>query len=256
MFLVIRCIIRFTVLLVGDTMQMQPFSSNQDYSDSTKDFWSNISEPWRLAIQQAWLAYRNGSFPIGAVITNIQGKILSQGRNALDDNSEPKNPLMNHFMAHAEVNAFIDLGGQKKLYINKSDDEYVLYTTLEPCIMCAGVTALSNVRIVHFLLPDIHRGASDVFQTLPRIKSKGILAHGPYPGSIGNVMMAILIEKMLHIGTEIPNEDFIQQFMPGFFEGVSFGQKMYRNGYLRRCISDNLLINVIFNDIALQMNNG
>jgi len=98
----------------------------------------------RLAIQEAKSAARRGEVPVGAVLVNAQGDVVSRTGNAPISICDPT--------AHAEILALRDgayasenyrLGGMS------------LYVTLEPCTMCAG--AISNARIARVVY-----GASDV----------------------------------------------------------------------------------------------
>jgi len=97
-----------------------------------------------LALQEAKSAARRGEVPVGAVLVNAQGDVISRTGNAPISICDPT--------AHAEILALRDgaygtenyrLGGMS------------LYVTLEPCTMCAG--AISNARIARVVY-----GASDV----------------------------------------------------------------------------------------------
>ncbi|MEP3653667.1 MAG: tRNA adenosine(34) deaminase TadA [Litorimonas sp.] len=88
----------------------------------------------RLAIEEAKAAARRGEVPVGAVLVNADGNVVSRTGNAPISICDPT--------AHAEILALRDgayntenyrLGGMS------------LYVTLEPCTMCAG--AISNARI-------------------------------------------------------------------------------------------------------------
>jgi len=43
--------------------------------------WNDLSEEWKKAFEQSWIAFQNGSIPIGAIITDASGRVLSVGRN-------------------------------------------------------------------------------------------------------------------------------------------------------------------------------
>ena len=45
------------------------------------DFWGTLAPPWQACLEGAWQAYCAGSLPIGAVVTDAAGAILSRGRN-------------------------------------------------------------------------------------------------------------------------------------------------------------------------------
>jgi hypothetical protein len=50
-----------------------------------RDVWEELSEPWRACAEEAWEAYRRGSLPIGAVVTDALGNVLSRGRNRIHE---------------------------------------------------------------------------------------------------------------------------------------------------------------------------
>ena len=54
---------------------------------SPDEVWESLSEPWRACVELAWEAYRAGSLPIGAVVADAQGNVLSRGRNRIYERS-------------------------------------------------------------------------------------------------------------------------------------------------------------------------
>lgn len=47
--------------------------------------WQDLERPWQVAFEMAWESYKNGTIPIGAVITDVEGNIVSKGRNRIRD---------------------------------------------------------------------------------------------------------------------------------------------------------------------------
>ena len=45
--------------------------------------WDRVAEPWKIAFSQGWEAFRKGSIPIGAVVTDEIGNVISMGRNRM-----------------------------------------------------------------------------------------------------------------------------------------------------------------------------
>lgn len=88
----------------------------------------------RLALAEAESARDLGEVPIGAVIVNAIGDVLSAASNRTITDSDPT--------AHAEILA-LRIAGEK--IGNYRLTGCTLYTTIEPCVMCAG--ALVNARI-------------------------------------------------------------------------------------------------------------
>lgn len=87
-----------------------------------------------LAIQEAEKAGQDGTYPIGALVLGPDGRILSRGLNRVYSAGD--------YTAHAEVDAIRNAGSvlMGPAYRGKC----ILYTTMEPCLMCTG--ALCAVR--------------------------------------------------------------------------------------------------------------
>ena len=54
--------------------------------------WSQLSEPWQACLQEAWTAYCHGSHPVGAVINDAAGYLLTRGRNRVFEVVGPSSP--------------------------------------------------------------------------------------------------------------------------------------------------------------------
>jgi cytosine deaminase len=110
----------------------------------------------RRAFEQARKSYEEGGCPIGGLlVANNTGEVLGEGHNAL---VQEGNPIL-----HGEMAA---LRAAKR--INRHDT--TLYTTLQPCFMCAGT-------IVQFGIPRVVIGdtknASSI-ETLSFMEAQGI----------------------------------------------------------------------------------
>lgn len=93
------------------------------------------------ALKEAEEAGKRGDRPIGAVIVH-NGTIISRGSNRIN--------TMDSELAHAEVNAM----NQCASYLRKHGRECILYTTVEPCMMCLSTITLANIRNVVFAVED------------------------------------------------------------------------------------------------------
>lgn len=87
-----------------------------------------------LALREAEQAAELHEVPIGAVIVDANGELLAAASNRTITDSDPT--------AHAEILA-LRIAGEK--IGNYRLTGCTLYTTIEPCVMCAG--ALVNARI-------------------------------------------------------------------------------------------------------------
>ena len=77
----------------------------------------------RVAYEQAVVSYRQEGVPVGAVLAD-GNEILSSGHNQRVQNQDPT--------AHGEIDCLRN-GKRRVRY-----DGLTLYTTLSPCMMCAG----------------------------------------------------------------------------------------------------------------------
>ena len=100
----------------------------------------------RCAIDEARRALDKGEVPIGAVVV-AGGRIAGRGHNLVE--------TLQDATAHAEMQALTaaaaNLGGK---YLN----DCTLYVTVEPCVMCAGAIAWSQVGRVVWGADDPKRG--------------------------------------------------------------------------------------------------
>ena len=77
----------------------------------------------------------SGDVPVGALIVNEVGEILSSGKNEREKDNDPT--------AHAEIVAIRK--ASKKIGSWRLND-LTLIVTLEPCVMCAGAILQSRVK--------------------------------------------------------------------------------------------------------------
>ena len=90
----------------------------------------------------------SGDVPVGALIVNEAGEIVSFGKNEREKDNDPT--------AHAEVLAIRRAG--EKLGSWRLDD-LTLVVTLEPCVMCAGAILQSRLKRLVFGAFDQKAGA-------------------------------------------------------------------------------------------------
>ena len=100
------------------------------------------------AISLAHEVKPSGDVPVGALIVNDAGEILSSGKNEREKDYDPT--------AHAEILAIRRAG--EKLGSWRLDD-LTLIVTLEPCVMCAGAILQSRLKRLVFGAFDQKAGA-------------------------------------------------------------------------------------------------
>jgi len=100
----------------------------------------------REALNEARAALRDDEIPIGAVVVS-GGRIIGRGHNLTE--------TLHDVTAHAEMQAITAaeeyLGGK---YLNQC----TLYVTVEPCVMCAGAIAWSQLGRLVYGASDEKRG--------------------------------------------------------------------------------------------------
>lgn len=111
--------------------------------------WNNLSKAWQAAFEEAWSAFKIGSIPIGAVITDENDNIILKDHNRAN---EPD--TVNRNISHAEANALRRLDTSQ--YNSRSA---ILYSTMEPCPMCMGTAVMANIKHLRYAARDLHCGA-------------------------------------------------------------------------------------------------
>lgn len=95
-------------------------------------------EYMKIAIKEAKKAYLDDEVPIGAIIIK-KGKIISKAHNE----KEKKQNAINH----AEL---IAINKACKKLKNWHLDDCILYTTLEPCLMCMGAILEARIKKIYY----------------------------------------------------------------------------------------------------------
>ena len=117
----------------------------------------------RMALNEAERAFAKREVPIGAVVV-AGGRIIGRGHNLVET-------LMDA-TAHAEMQAITaamsTLGGK---YLN----ECTLYVTIEPCVMCGGALAWSQIGRVVYGAPDEKRGYSTYSERIMHPKTEVVV---------------------------------------------------------------------------------
>jgi tRNA(adenine34) deaminase len=121
----------------------------------------------KLALAEAQKAYDAGEVPVGAIIV-CKNRIIARAHNLTE--------TLNDVTAHAEMQAITSaadaLGGKYLI-------DCTLYVTLEPCPMCAGALAWSQISKIVYGASDEKRGYHKINPSMLHPKTEiisGILA--------------------------------------------------------------------------------
>ncbi len=111
-----------------------------------------------IALKEAQQAFDESEVPVGAVVVR-EGSILGRGHNRTE--------ALKDATAHAEILAITSAAaslGDWRL------DNAILYTTIEPCAMCAGAAVLSRIETIVYGAPDPRFGACGSLFEIPTDK--------------------------------------------------------------------------------------
>jgi creatinine deaminase len=103
----------------------------------------------RAAIAEAKLGFAEGGIPIGSVLADSSGNIISRGHNLRVQTGDPT--------AHAEVVCIRNAGRRKDWH------KLILVSTLSPCIMCTGTALLYKIPKIIVGENQTFKGAEDLF---------------------------------------------------------------------------------------------
>jgi tRNA(adenine34) deaminase len=190
------------------------------------DLWTRLPVPWRACLELAWEAYQAGSLPIGAVVADAEGEVISRGRNRIHERSGEDGYLFGHKLAYAELNALVTLD-------NDAYDpaECTLYTTTEPCPLCVGALRMSDVGGVRYAAREPWGGSVAMFESVPYLKRGNVRITGPEDGLLEDILVALLIACFLRLKPEVLGRflDTYEAYMP---RAVEAGRRLCRSGAL------------------------
>lgn len=124
-----------------------------DFSGLDHDFFM------REALKEAKEAGEWGDLPVGTVIVHAD-KIISRGSNWIE--------TADNYILHAEIDAIHKCAS----FLKKHARECVLYTTVEPCIMCLATIVMANIRHVVFAVKDQYMNMDPFIASNPYIKDR------------------------------------------------------------------------------------
>ena len=127
----------------------------------------------RRAIELARLAREHGNHPFGALLVDAKGNVVLEAENTVRTDKD--------VTAHAETNLI-------RMATVRFDRDFLgrctLYTSTEPCAMCAGAIYWGNIRSVVFgfsqeQIQAISAGNPENMQL--QLSSREVFARGDHP---------------------------------------------------------------------------
>ena len=139
-------------------------------------------DPMMMALEEAKAAADRQEVPVGAVIVDANGEILSRAGNRVMELHDPT--------AHAEMlairTATSHLGNERLVDCD-------LYVTLEPCPMCAQAISFARIRRLYYGAADPKGGGVD---NGPTLYNQPTCHHVPQVyGGIGETKAAMLLKR-------------------------------------------------------------
>jgi tRNA(adenine34) deaminase len=108
------------------------------------------------ALELAKAAGNTGEVPVGAVIVDSSGNLISEGENQKERDQDPT--------AHAEI---IALRAAAKALKSWRLNQCTLYVTLEPCPMCAGAIIQARLGLLVYGVDDPKTGSVRTVANIP-----------------------------------------------------------------------------------------
>jgi tRNA(adenine34) deaminase len=198
--------------------------------------WEQLPYLWQVCVEQAWKGYCAGSFPIGAVVVGPDGAVLSVGAGHLLDSGQivlfrkpgDGEPLDEHELAHAEMQALLSMD-----YEAVDPRTCALYTTMEPCPLCIGAAAMLDVREVRYACRDPWAGSAHLVEQDPYLRSQIHRIVGPQSGELEIALGGIKVEFLMQsMGAEALNihDNALPDELP---HAVELGRALFDSGRLR-----------------------
>lgn len=209
--------------------------------------WDDIELGFQVAFRAAWESFCKGSIPIGAAILNFNDEVVSIGRNRIFEKSASLPQISNHQLAHAEINAIMQLNEEEHPDIRS----YVLYAVMEPCPLCLGAIAMGSIKYVRFAARDGWAGATSLVLENKYLHSKNIQIEGPFPllEQIQITWQACFELERDRDGILLSNWD---TYCP---EGIKAGRSLHRSKKLHDLILNNASVEEAFEFTAYILNN-
>lgn len=123
----------------------------------------NNKKYMKVAVNLAKKALKNNDIPIGSIVVDQKGTIIGRGYNRKEKDQNP--------FHHAEVIAIQQACKKRGSW---RLEECVIYSTLEPCLMCLGAILQARITWIVFGLASEKFGS---IKTLDKLKLKENFNH-------------------------------------------------------------------------------
>ena len=182
---------------------------------------NDLPAPWKRVFELEWQSLCEGSKAIAAVITDPEGRIVSEGRNGTAEHNVP-NPRT----AHAETEAVRAFDLSSGADIKKC----TLYAGLEPCVMCMGTLVMGGIRRVVIGARDDFGGAMKLIPLFDFARNKGIEIVWTDDGT-GDIQRAMqTLRELLYNKDAQKLEEMLEDFSVHNRAGVEAAKALFSEG--------------------------
>lgn len=153
--------------------------------------WGRLSPPWQSCVEEAWAAYRAGCFPVGAVIADKRGNVLFRAHNQVFARAGNSLPPAGSSIAHAEINLLSKVDHSFPLH------DTILYSTLEPCPMCASAIRIGGIDNIRYAVRDPLGGGTGLLKAgpgIPAFLGRTCSVIGSVDDELEAVLLALMLE--------------------------------------------------------------
>ena len=133
-------------------------------------------------------------------------QVVARGRNRIGEAHEINGFIGGTQISHAEMNAIVQLPN------DASTRDLELYTTMEPCPMCAGAIAMASLKTVHFAVRDAWAGSTHLYEKDGYLSGKRIKLHPPADDTLELVCSALLLYSDFEWRGDIPDNVVVRAF--------------------------------------------
>jgi len=164
-----------------------------------------------LALEQARKAFDEGEFPVGCVIVQT-GKVIASGARIGTTSAK----MFFSEIDHAEIRALKHL---ETIDIGFEPEKAILFSTMEPCLMCFGAIILSGIKKIVYAYEDpMGGGTACDLKKLPPL----------YQNCKIDIVPGVLRQKSLDLFCQFFNKEANLYWKNSYLETYTLDQKIKR----------------------------
>ena len=193
--------------------------------------WTELGNIWQACFVEAAEAYLHyASNPIGAVVVDGEGKIISRGCN------DWSNRLL-----HAEADALWNLPKDA----NRTESE--IYSSLEPCPMCTGAIRMTQLRAVHFAAVDPSADSTGFLSANEFMRRFPCEVYKPSNRTLEFVLVTLMLELRTRMGQQRWRELWFK-YQPD--EATKLGERLAASKAFHRWTRSNFIASELYEEIS------